>query len=280
MPAASRLKSVVVPLTLLTVLACNAVRAPASGSSPAGAAGQPSASAGIPFSATPIRLAIPASLATGATAETIDLVTDQTGAPWDVAPAHLQVTFEGYQVQTSFHVPQLFVYPADEYAAQNQSANESITRVNAILANPASAANQNALPRVPFFSAGQVLAVQPRIIHFQGGSGVRFIAQYAQDISPINNGGLFYHFEGLSSDDRYYIVGVLPVNLPFLANNNNPDQTVPDGGIPFPASPAPSTSYADYYRRVSDLIGAAPGSQFNPSLDVLDAMMQSIVVVP
>jgi len=245
---------------------------------PSSSAQDPSTQPGIPVSATPIRLTIPSGLATSASAETIDTVTDQTGAPWDVAPAHLQLTFQGYPVQASFHVPQLFVYPMDEYATLNPAAAESISRLNAVLANPFAAGNLNALPRVPFFNAGQVLAAQAKVIQFHGGSGVRFVAHYTRDISPINNGGLFYHLEGLTDDGRYYIVGVLPINLPFLADNNNPDLPVPTGGVPFPAPSASPLSYTDYYSQIGRLIDAAPNDQFSPSLDLLDALTQSITV--
>ena len=102
-------------------MACNPTGAASSQAVPSAAA--PPA-IGIPVSATPIRLVIPDGLATSSTAETIDVVTDQTGAPWDVAPAHLQLTFQGYTLQTSYHVPQIFVYPAQQYAGLNPAAAE------------------------------------------------------------------------------------------------------------------------------------------------------------
>jgi hypothetical protein len=214
MTASPRSRLLLAADVLLAVMACNFIR-------------KPGAQPGIPFFAAPIRIVIPAALASGASAETIDLVTDQTGAQWDVAPAHLRLTLQDYALQTTFHVPQLFVYPAQQYADLNPSAAESIKRLQAILANPSTTPTSDSLPRVPFLNAGQVLATQQKVLHFSGGSGVRFITQYAQGVSPINNSGLFYHFEGLSDDGRNYIVAILPVNLPFLAPDDNPGSTVP-----------------------------------------------------
>ncbi len=233
---------------------------------------------GIPVSATPIRFVIPAGLATGASAETIDVVTDQTGAPWDVAPAHLQLTFEGYALQGSFHVPQLFVYPAQEYAAMNPAAAESVKRLQAILADPSGSYNKDTLPRVPFFNAGQVFAAQQKVIHFSGGSGKRFMTQYAQDVSPVNNSGLFYDFAGLSDDGKYFIIAILPANLPFLAADNNPSATVPAGGIPFPPSSSSGSSFESYYQQIAQRIDAASPDEFAPPLSMLDALIQSISV--
>ncbi len=275
-----RTKLLTLVTLLLAAVACNfgqvATPEPLPGSISASAT--PAGQGSIMISATPIQLRVPASLATSASADTIDVVTDQTGAPWDVAPAHLQLTLQGYSVGTTSHVPQLFVYPADQYTAMNAAAAESIKRLKAVLANPSGSYDENSLPRVPFYNAGQVLAAQQRVLHFSGGSGVRFVTQYAQDISPINNGGLFYHFEGLSDNGKYYIVAVLPVNLPFLPPDNNPSPPLPPGGVPFPSSSASGSAFQDYYKQVAEKIEAAPAAQFSPALDALDTLIQSMTI--
>ena len=271
-----RSRSLALTVLLLAVLACNLGRAAPAQQMPAPIASEAVSQPGIPVAATPIWLVIPEGLATGASAETIDVVTDQTGAPWDVAPAHLQLTFEGYSLGTSFHVPQLFVYPAGQYAGMHPAAAVSLKRLQAVLADPSASYNKDTLPRIPFLNAGQVLAAQEKVIHFTGGSGVRFITQYGQDIAPINNSGLFYDFAGLSDDGKYYIIAILPINVAFLAADGNPDSPVPAGGIPFPASSAPGSSFEAYYRQITERIDAAPAGQFTPPLSTLDALIESI----
>ncbi len=267
-------------MLFLAALACNfgQVATPELPSGSASASATPALQGAITISATPIQLIIPPGLATGASADTIDVVTDQTGAPWDVAPAHLQLTLQGYSVGTTSHVPQLFVYPTDQYAAMNAAAAESIKRLQTFLANPSGSYDENSLPRVPFYNAGQVLTAQHKVLHFSGGSGVRFITQYAQDISPINNGGLFYHFEGLTKDGKYYIIAVLPVNLPFLPADNNPNSSLPSGGVPFPESSGPGSAFQEYYKQVTQKIEAAPPTQFGPALDALDTLIRSMTI--
>ncbi len=272
-----RLRLLVLSAILLIALACNVGL---SASTQPALASATAAPPGIPVSATPIRLVIPNGLAAGASAETIDVVTDQTGAPWDVAPAHLQLTFEGYSLGNSFHVPQLFVYPAQQYASMNPAAAESLKRLQAVLANPSGSYNKDTLPRVPFFNAGQAIAAQQKVIHFSGDSGVRFITQYAQDVSPINNSGLFYEFAGLSDDGKDTIVAVLPVNVPFLAADNNPASPLPSGGIPFPSSSAGGAAFEEYYKQVTQRIDSAAQDQFTPPLETLDALIESIAVGP
>ena len=256
--------------SLAGILACSLV------SSPGPHGSSSTSSIGIPILAPPIRMVVPAGLGTSAIAENIDVATDQTGSPWDVAPAHLQLTIQGYSVQTTFHVPQFFVYPAQEYAAANQRAAESIKRLQAVLSSPNTQFDNNVLPYIPFFNAGQVFAAQEKVVQFNGGSGLRVITQYAQDVSPINNNGLFYHFEGLTRDGKYYIVAILPTNLPFLPLTNDPASSVPAGGVPFPPNNAPGSSFENYYKQVTDLINSTPAAKFSPPLDTLDALIQSI----
>ena len=257
-------------------LACSLSIAPADRTSPAPPATE--AQSGIPFFASPVTLEIPNGLASSARADGMDLVTDQTGAPWEVGPAHLQITLQDYSLASSSHVPQIFVYPAPEYAAENPGAAESLKRLQTILSNPGGQYTNDQYPHVPFFNAGQVFAAQEKTLSFNGGSGIRFVTQYAQDISPINNGGVFYLFEGLSSDGKYYMIAILPVNLPFLPADNNPDSLVPSGGIAFPQNNAPGLDFDAYFKKVTQLIDTAPSGQFSPPLNTLDTLIQSISI--
>ncbi len=235
---------------------------------------------GITVLASPIKLVIPPGLATTANAEPIDVVTIQTGASWDVAPAHLQISLLGYSLRGSFHMPQVLVYPAPEFAVANSRAGESVKRLQAILTNPNGPYTADSLPDIPFFNAGQAIAAQVKLIEFNGGSGLRDVVQYASDVSPINNGGLFYLFEGLSQDGKYYIIAILPTTSPFLPSDNNPDSPVPAGGIPFPPSTASGSSFEAYYTQITQLLEHATSSQFEPALDTLDALVKSISIQP
>ncbi len=168
-----------ISVSVITVLACSLINPLGPRSSSTFPVTSIPEQSGIPILASPIKLVIPAGLGTGASAETIDVVTDQTGAPWDVAPAHLQLTLQGYPPNVSFHVPQIFVYSAQQYAAVNQSAAESIKRLQAVLSKPDLQYTNDVLPYVPFFNAGQVFVAQERVIRFSGGSGFRIVTQYA-----------------------------------------------------------------------------------------------------
>jgi hypothetical protein len=104
---------------------------------------------------------------------------------------------------------------------------------------------------------------------------VRALTEYAQYYAPINNHDLFYHFQGLTSDNQYYVIAILPITAPILAENDQPTAPIPTGGVPIPASGTPDDAY--YTAVTQNLDALAPGS-YAPSLNTLDALIQSIQV--
>jgi hypothetical protein len=193
-------------------------------------------------------------------------------------PEHLEFTLTSYQLSDKFHKPKLYIYPAQEFAADSGAA-ESIRRLQSILSNTAPLTAEN-LPFVPFFNAGQVFTAQMQIIRFQNGAGVRFLTEYAQSFATINNHELFYHFQGLTDDAKYYMIAILPVTAPILAADEKPDSPIPTNGVPFPGYDDPNADFAGYYNAVTAKLNALTSDDFQPSISVLDALMRSMIVTP
>ena len=60
-------------------------------------------------------------------AETIPAETGSDVPGWELVPEHSKIAFSGYQsIGETFHQPQLFIYPTDQYAQINPSAGEVI----------------------------------------------------------------------------------------------------------------------------------------------------------
>jgi hypothetical protein len=110
---------------------------------------------------------------------------------------------------------------------------------------------------------------------FQSGKGVRWLTQYAQYSAPVNNHELFYHFEGLTSDNKYYVIAVLPVTAPILPESENPDASVPEGGVPIPTDIGVNNGY---YISVTEKLNTLAPDEYTPSLSKLDTLIQSILV--
>ena len=271
---------------LFAIMACNlpSITTPASPTNP----GEPPGTALVPTD-TPIptgnmvtlnnvAFTIPQDVAKDALTEMIAAVTDPNAAPWEMKPEHLEFTLTSYQLQDKFHQPKIYVYPAQEFAADSGAA-ESIRRLQAILSNTTPPTADN-LPFVPFFNAGQVFAAQIQTIKFQNGSGVRFLTEYAQYFATINNRDLFYEFQGLTTDGKYYIIAILPVTAPMLAADEKPDASVPSDGVPFPGYDDPNADYVSYYNAIAEKLNTAASETFSPTLTTLDNLIQSITITP
>jgi hypothetical protein len=209
---------------------------------------------------------VPNELAAGANGVQIPAADEQNSAPWDVAPAHIEITLDRYVFQRGSFTAKIFVYPAQEYASAHAGAAENIKRLQAILANPASATKDN-LPSVPFYNAAQMFASQMNIIKFQGGAGVRIVTAYSQAPGPVTNDMTLYHFQGLTSDNKYYIIAILPVQSP-------------SESVQFPGYDAQPANLEAYYSQVAATLNSAAPESFNPNLTTLDALIQSIQVTP
>ena len=227
-----------------------------------------------------VSFVIPTGLASDASSATVPAVDAQGSPTWDAAPAFTRFTLQAYPLQNKFFEPQIMIYPAQAYAGVNNGAAISIQRLQSILANPSGTLSNEVLPRLPYANAEQIIGGQAKVISFTGGSGVRVLAEYAQGFESINNNELFYHFEGLSTDGKPYIVAVLPINAASLAATSDVNAPVPADGIPFPVNATDATAYTNYFSAVTGKLDATAPDAFLPTLTILDALMQSLQISP
>jgi hypothetical protein len=224
-----------------------------------------------------VSFTIPLGVAKDAQSEMVAAVTDPNNSPWwEIAPEHLKFTLTGYQLPTQDTPaqPQISVYPADEYAKLNSNAADQIQKLKAILAG--GQLTKDSAPNW-VMNAAQLISAKQQVVDFQNGRGVRFVTQYDQYPAVINNRELFYLFQGLTNDGKYYIVATLPVNSSILVANETPQSPLPEGGVTLPAEGSPNDTY---YDAVTKALDAMYEDSFNPSLFQLDALIQSITVSP
>jgi len=229
---------------------------------------------GVPISFSGTNFTIPTGIATGGGPQTVTAMDDQNGPGWDVAPAHLKFSLENYPLNGTMHYPAIYVYPAQEYEAVSGGAAESQKRLRALTSGVGMDVNNDTAPFVPFFNAAQTFEAQAMPLKFQNGAGIRMVAQYDQAFMPINNYELIYHFEGLTSDGKYYIIAIFPTTLPTLATENKYDAPIPAGGISFNQDDP-----AAYYKAITEQLNAVAPETFIPNLTTLDALIQSLKVV-
>jgi hypothetical protein len=217
---------------------------------------------GVSFSCDP-------SLATGVTPEVVPAYTDPEAPSWDLHPEFRQFTFQDYHHTSNQRIyPQLSVYPTDAYTSVSAEAGKQISSLRDFLeAKPTSLGYNQDVPFLPTWNSAQAIAAGLSYLDFQNGSGVRFLTQFCQDVCPIENAFLFYTFQGLTHDERFYVSLRLPVSHPLLVGEEN--HTIDDEFI---------ANYPNYILDLQDKLNAQPASGFTPDLSLLDAVILSLSV--
>jgi uncharacterized protein YjbI with pentapeptide repeats len=194
----------------------------------------------------------------------------QQGAPeWGGRPQHIGFTFASNGQPHAFPVrglglgsqPQIFIYPVQEFSTISELAKGQIEGLQSLLkARPS--APEDAIPLLPLINAAQVLHAQVRYLDFENGSGVRFITQYSQEVvGRLTNQNIFYTFQGLTRDGKYYVAAFFPITASGLS-----DELVDE------PSDAAQAHLAEDIQHLNSL----SSQEFDP--DLLDSLIESMVV--
>jgi len=233
---------------------------------------------GLEVSVAPLSIVLPPGLASGVRGTQFSRADGPDLPYWSLTPGHTVLKFEGYVLQGKSHEAEIYIYPALAYAQLVSGAFESIHRLDNILYAPGGPMINDQLPAIPFFNAQQVFASNIQLISFQGGQGVRFVTEYAQYAASANNHDLFYHFQGVTRDGDYYIVAILPITAPELAETSDGGAALPSGGVPYPYFADPDADMQSYYTSVVDVLNATPSESFGPTISQLDLLIQSMKI--
>ena len=201
-------------------------------------------------------------------------------APWETGdpntpgwpgpvPEHYSFEFGGYPLQDTFHEPRILIYPIQDYAAVNPPAGDIALELDEILRE--SRVNETPLPFLPMWNAAQVFVARSNILPFGSGQGIRYLTCYAQAALPIDNFCLFYTYQGLTRDGKYYISAIFPVNLAALEQAEVKGQFKQD---------FQGEDYQAYLSYISSLLNDARAEDFTPNLNDLDGLVESMVVEP
>jgi len=206
---------------------------------------------------------------------------DEMGGPMEFYPANRKISFQGYPLSGNFFDPAtsnhggLTVYPVAEFVAMNPVIADRVNALQQLLVDQPS--TPNGIAMLPVFNAAQVFKAQIKYLDFQNGKGVRFLTELAQYSAPVNNHDLFYAYQGLTNDGKYWVSAFFPVNTAYLQESpENP--IVPPGGIPAPTFDDPnySASMETYYTNMINLLNITPDANFTPVLSCLDQYIQSL----
>ena len=186
---------------------------------------------------------------------------------WGLAPERLSFSFTGYPVTDHIHRASIEVYPVEAFAQINPEITATVTKLQDVLGYQPVINPVDGMPFLPMLPAAQVMATQISYLKFANGSGARYLTQFAQDVYPIHNKAMFYTFQGITDDGKWYIAAIFPASTPVL-----PD---PDA---IAQAPDFYDTYLTYLDGIVTILGELPAASFTPDLSTLDGLIQSLVV--
>ena len=217
-----------------------------------------------------VNFVFPPGLGDGTENEIVPLANDYN--QW---PRHVKLTLVDYPLSgtTVATEPQIMVFPANEFAQMGNCPQTEINGLKEVLATQHAELSQplpcvsiaDSLPFLPEPHAAQVFHAQEKFLAFKNGNGIRYIMQLSQAHYPVIGADSLYTFQGFTSDSKYYVSVILPVHLAALE------------GAPQNTDNMNDQQYSDYRNEMIGQISQANAS-FNPSLESLDALIQSLLV--
>jgi hypothetical protein len=225
-----------------------------------------------------VYMVVPACLGTGATGMAMNEENPGPDMPYFAyLPAYRKITIDGYAVTNDIWKPEVNVYPVADYNAlvPDDYINKEVTALQQVISNNILPASD--YPFLPIENAAQVFKAQAGLISFQNGKGIGYLTELAQYVDPVNNRDIFYTFQGITNDGKYWVAVTLPVNAPFLQPSAN-DFTVPADGILYPQNVANPSAYDGYYADMVDKLNNTPLDTFTPSLACIKTFVESINV--
>jgi hypothetical protein len=250
-------------LALLDKLVASITIAPV----PAGSQGMPAMHRSTPYE--DIVFAYPGIIAEAAIAQTVPAAGSSDVPWWIASPRHVEFGFNGYAITQTAIAPQMAVYPVDAFVAVNQEAAKRIAALKDLLKyRPESVEGE--LPFLPLWNAKQAMHAQMKYLVFQNGEGIGYLTQYGQGPAALNNQELFYTFQGLTFDGKYYVAAILPAHSGLLPGTPE--------SVPAAERDAVAGDYAGYLKNMAAKLDAQGNADFKPALDDLATLVESIRV--
>lgn len=182
-------------------------------------------------------------------------------APFELPyPQNARILFTGYPGNTGdFNANGIRVFSADEINALETGALESLY---AVLEGQTD--HHSDFPRMA--GAGSLIDAQLSPLAFRNGNGYRYLFTKSFSADPVADTTLTYMYQGVTSDDKYFVSFIMSVDAPFLAEFIGQTLTTPE-------------EFEGYYQNVNSKVESAPGDQFTPSLIALDELISTIIIL-
>lgn len=229
------------------------------------------------YSQNGISFNLPTCLASDAAISTVPAVPeDPNGDASQSYPEHRLIQFVNYPLVGKFFDAKVAIYPVAEFVQLQPGLVEEVQALKTMLAAHPEVRSES-LPFLPPQMAQQVFHARESYLDFQNGSGIAFLSEYSQSFAPANNHDLFYTYQALTTDGKYWVSAILPVSANFVQETPNLND-VPQNGIPVFTDPSDTQAVEEYYAAVTALMGSVEASAYTPEITCLDVFLQSLKV--
>lgn len=177
------------------------------------------------------------------------------------------------------NAPQILIHKADEWAAIQSDGVEGREQSPQFIRSlrekmDAEIAGEETDFVPAFMDAHLGFRCLKRRLDFDGGHGVRMLAQWLIEPELLRKNRLHYLFIGMSDDDTCQIIATFPVNLPGLPEEYPEEDHLGHNTARFGAL----TKGFDAYEKEAMAWLEQYATEINPSLETLDTMLKSLVV--
>lgn len=208
------------------------------------------------------------------TAPATELAPDDWQMRFLAQPASTHLMFGGYPVSRDYQQAHIALLPVEAATALTLRAEQRVEQLQALLAEqPAPPVALKELPFLPLNNAAQIIHARGATLSFSDGSGLRYLTTYAQANVPIANDSLIYTYQGITSDGRFYVSASFPVESDALPHDMAAAQAE---GWDASLYALDELAYEEYLSGQRALLESLQNGDFTPSLDTLDAVMQSL----
>lgn len=203
-------------------------------------------------------------------------------------PKHIVFRFQG-AYSRKYDQPEIKIYSVKDYKALAATTGnyakefcEKFEFLKTVLLTKPSEINGE-YPFIPWLNAAQVIHCHKTYISFKNGNGIAYVTQFNHsDPYLINNEQLLYVFQGLTSDNRYFISATFPIRVSFLPDDrtatNYKEYTQPDDFYNRASLSQHQDEYHRYLLQVERELEETPSQDFQPSLVILNEMFSSLEI--
>lgn len=220
------------------------------------------------------------------TEETIEVpLENKTDKPDSVMPKHVLVTIKFARVLPfTEREGKIKIIPIEDYRrmyAVSDKATKSFDKQLQIVKKEIRSKNppkQDNIPILPFWDGQIIFTAKVKRISFQKGQGIFWLGQWSQDFGNLfNNEDLTFMYQGISDDDKYYILAEFPVIASFLPENEKEfkDYKPSQNYVEFEKH---QKEYENYVAKITNRVNTLPLNKFEPNLDEFEKIISTLKI--